>query len=475
VVRRIVQIKRLQTRDDFLAHLDELGIAVAIADDADVARELSRPLTIAGRRLPNRFAVLPMEGWDGTADGRPSELVKRRWKRFGASGAALVWGGEAVAVCNDGRANPRQLLAGAHATSDLAELRALLLTAHAEATDGGPPPFLGLQLTHSGRWSRPDGEPRPLIAYRHPLLDQRVDAGDADVVSDGQLDGLVADFVRAAMHAREAGFDFVDVKHCHGYLLHELLSAVDRRGAYGGDLANRLRFLGEVVAGIRRDAPGLHIGVRVSAFDVVPYVSGADGIGVPAASGAYRYAFGGDGTGVGVDLTEVHELCTRIEGLGVELLSVTAGSPYSCPHVQRPAYFPPSDGYLPPRDPLYEVARLIEVTGELQRAHPSLAVVASGLSYLQEWLPAAGAAMVAAGNAQMIGFGRGVLSYPAMPRDVLAGRRPETDRVCRTFSDCTTAPRNGLVSGCYPLDDYYRALPERRVLAAAKREARGRS
>ena len=475
MARRIVQLKRLREREEFLAHLSALEITLPLADDADVASQLSRPLSIGGRLLTNRFAVLPMEGWDGTPDGRPTDLVRRRWARFGASGAALVWGGEAVAVVAGGRANPRQLLAGAHATSDLAELRGILLAAHAEATGGSPPPLLGLQLTHSGRWSRPEGEPAPLIAYRHPLLDERVGAGDIDVVTDTQLDDLVADFARAAAAAREAGFDFVDVKHCHGYLLHELLSAVDRPGAYGGSLANRLHFLDEAAAAIRRDAPGLGIGVRVSAFDVVPHAVDADGIGAPVMSGAYRYAFGGDGTGIGVDLTEVHELCTHIRALGIELLCVTAGSPYSCPHVQRPAYFPPSDGYLPPRDPLHEVARLVSVTAELQHAHPSLAVVASGLTYLQEWFPAVASAMVAAGDAQMIGFGRGVLSNPGLPGDVLAGRRPATERLCRTFSDCTTAPRHGLVSGCYPLDEHYKSLPERQALAAVKRAARGPS
>ena len=472
MAQRIVQLKRLRAADDLSGHLDELGISIPRANPTEIAGELARPLSSARHRFANRFAVLPMEGWDGTLDGRPTDLVHRRWTRFGASGAALVWGGEAVAVRPEGRANPRQLLAGEHATRDLGELRADLLAAHTIATDGGPAPLVGLQLTHSGRWSRPEGTPAPLIAYRNPLLDDRVGAAAADLVTDAQLDDLVGDFARAAVIASEAGFDFVDVKHCHGYLLHELLSAVDRPGAYGGDLASRLHFLDEVVGAIRRDARGLEIAVRISAFDVVPYVSGAGGRGVPAASGPYRHSFGGDGTGLGVDLAEVHELFAHLGGLGIELVCITAGSPYYCPHVQRPAYFPPSDGYRPPRDPLYEVERLLAVTGELQRAHPSLVVVASGLSYLQEWMPAAAAAMVAAGDAQMIGFGRGVLSYPELPVDVLAGRPLARGQLCRTFSDCTTAPRNGLVSGCYPLDDFYKDRPERRALAAAKRAAR---
>ena len=151
-------------------------------------------------------------------------------------------------------------------------------------------------------------------------------------------------------------------------------------------------------------------------------------------------------------------------------LCLTAGSPYTVPHAQRPAYFPPSDGYLPPRDPLIEVVRLLETTAELTRSHPELAVVASGLSYLQEWLPAVAAGIVADGIAPLVGYGRGVLSYPELPADVVAGRELNRRLLCRTFSDCTTAPRHGLVSGCFPLDHYYKQLPQFDDLKAVKNE-----
>jgi hypothetical protein len=157
--------------------------------------------------------------------------------------------------------------------------------------------------------------------------------------------------------------------------------------------------------------------------------------------------------------------------LGIDLVCVTAGSPYYCPHAQRPAYFPPSDGYQPPEDPLVDVARLIDAAVELARAAPSLTVVASGLSYLQEWLPHVASALVRDTGVAVAGIGRLALSYADLPADVLAGRPLDGRRLCRTFSDCTTAPRNGLVSGCWPLDDFYKARPERVTLAAAKRRA----
>lgn len=465
-------MRRLRDAAALRARLADLGVDLPVADAVDPAGPLAQPLTHRAASLANRFCVLPMEGWDGTPEGRPTDLVRRRWARFGSSGAGLIWGGEAVAVDPAGRANPRQLAIGPHSAADLGALRQVLLDAHARATGGAPPPVVGLQLTHSGRWSRPGGAPAPRTAYRHPVLDDRVGADDASVLTDTELDDLVGRFVDAATIAWEAGFDFVDVKACHGYLGHELLSAVDRPGPYGGSLRGRMTLLRNVIGGIRSVAPGLGIGVRLSAFDVVPHRAGPDGVGVPETDGLYRYAFGGDGTGLGVDLTETHQVCAELVDLGVGLLCVTAGSPYTCPHVQRPAYFPPSDGYQPPRDPLVEVARLQHVTRELTAAHPELVVVGSGLTYLQEHLPAVAQQLVARGWMHLVGLGRMTLSLPGLPLAVLRDEPLERRHVCRTFSDCTTAPRHGLVSGCWPLDDHYRSLPERFELARIKADRR---
>jgi hypothetical protein len=147
----------------------------------------------------------------------------------------------------------------------------------------------------------------------------------------------------------------------------------------------------------------------------------------------------------------------------------TAGSPYYVPHIQRPAVFPPSDGYLPPEEPFVGVARQIDVTAALKAAAPGLLFAGSGYTYLQEWLPRVGQATVAKGMTDFIGLGRLVLSYPELPADVIAGRELQFKKLCRTFSDCTTAPRNGLVSGCYPLDPFYKARPEAKELAQIKK------
>jgi len=468
----LTKIASLKTVEDFRRRLDELGVSIPVVESGPYPN-LARPIPMGQwlpREIGNRLAILPMEGWDGSADGHPTELVRRRWQRFGESGAKLIWGGEAVAVRHDGRANPRQLVLGEAQLPDLAALRELLVESHG-VTGSTDDLCVGLQLTHSGRWARPNDFKRiePRIAYRHPILDARAGVtGDAAVLSDGELGGLIGDFVAAACRAQKAGFDFVDVKHCHGYLGHELLSAVDRPGRYGGTLENRTRFLREIVEGIRRDAPGLGIGVRLSLFDQLPFQKGSDGVGIPAPwNGPYPYAFGGEPTDPArIAWEEPLAFLGMLMGLGIRLICLTAGSPYYNPHLQRPAMVPPSDGYLPPEDPLVGVARQMEAVARVKREFPEMIVVGSAYSYLQEWLPQVAEAQVAAGRVDVIGLGRSVLSYPELTRDILAGRPQQRRRICRTFSECTTAPRNGLVSGCYPLDDFYKAHPDGALLRA---------
>jgi 2,4-dienoyl-CoA reductase-like NADH-dependent reductase (Old Yellow Enzyme family) len=468
------KVAQLRTAEDFRAHLDSLGAALGFDEELESGPDspLAQPYTVQGRQIGNRFAVLPMEGWDAEADGSPNELVKRRWTRFGQSGAKLIWGGEAVAVRHDGRANPRQLVINTHTAGALGELREALRVTHEKQFGTSADLMIGLQLTHSGRFARPNDNKRlePHILYAHPFLNPKYQlAQDHPTLTDEEIDQLILDFGSAAALAAQAGFDFVDVKHCHGYLGHEFLTAIDRPGRYGGSFENRTRFLRETVAEIRRRAPGLHIGVRLSAFDWIPFRPGADGKGEPEAwSGVYPYAFGGGEGGTGIDLAETHTFLRLLESLDIRLVCVTAGSPYYNPHIQRPALFPPSDGYQPPEDPLVGVARQIGVVAQLKRAHPDLILVGSGYSYLQDWLPHVAQHVVRTGMADAVGLGRMILSYPEMAADVLAGRPLARKRICRTFSDCTTAPRNGLVSGCYPLDDFYKNSAQADTLAALK-------
>lgn len=473
------RVSTFKTIEQFRSRLRELQLDLP-ADDSVFAgpdSPLGMPLRSSHGLIGNRFCILPMEGWDGTTDGRPTELTRRRWRNFGLSGAKLIWGCEAVAVRHDGRANPHQLLINAQTLSEFASLRQLLEKTHHDRFGTTDDLLVGLQLTHSGRYAKPNDKTRmePRTAYRHPILDSRLGlTTDESLLTDEELRLLINDFVSAAVLAQHAGFTWVDIKHCHGYLGHELLSGFDRSGLFGGNFENRTRFLRNIVDGIRTEAPGLGIGVRISLFDFVPFQPGTEGTrtGVPSASGAYRYAFGGDGTGLGIDYDEPIRFLKLLKSLGVELVCTTCGSPYYNPHIQRPALFPPSDGYQPPEDPLVGVQRQIAATAEIKRHCPDQIIVGSGYSYLQEWLPNVGQAVIRTGMADSIGLGRMVLSYPELPAEVLNGKEMARKKICRTFSDCTTAPRNGIVSGCYPLDPFYKALPEREALNEAKQRIR---
>jgi NADPH2 dehydrogenase len=456
----------------FQRHLRENEITIPCDAELSAGADspLARPLSINGIKIGNRFAIHPMEGWDGTADGRPTELTFRRWRNFGHSGAKLIWGGEAVAVLHDGRANPNQLLINQHTRDDLVQLRGALIDGHQKTNGSSEGLVIGLQLTHSGRYSQPNvkGRPEPRILYRHPFLDKRLGlTADYPLLADGEIREIIEAFHRSARIAQESGFDFVDVKHCHGYLGHEFLSAHTRKGDYGGSFENRTRFLREVVEGIRSSAPGLEIGVRLSAFDTVPFrpdparsSPGKPGPGVPESFEQflpYRWGFGlNAGNPIDPDLSDSVRFLSLLQELRIRLVNLSAGSPYYNPHVQRPTLFPPSDGYLPPEDPLVGVGRQMQAARSLKQQFPDLLIVGTAYTYLQDFLPNVAQAAVREGWVDSVGLGRMVLAYPELPLQVLEGQALDRKRLCRTFSDCTTAPRNGLPSGCYPLDAFYK-------------------
>jgi NADPH2 dehydrogenase len=485
--RPILRLGAVKDIAHFQEHLHTLGVNLPCDRELVSGPEspLRWPLHRGGVAIGNRIAVQPMEGWDAQADGNPSENTLRRWRRFGSSGAKLIWGSEAVAVSHEGRANPHQLMMAPHTHAGLVRLRAALLEAHREATGSQDPPIVGLQLTHSGRYCRPNvhDRPEPKILYHHPLLDRRVGLSpDSPLLTDTQIAAIIGDFHRAARAAWELGFDFVDIKHCHGYLGHEFLSAHTRPGKYGGAFENRTRFLREVVEGIRVNVPQIRIAVRLSAFDTVPYqpdpeasLPGKMGHGIPEPHAhlvPYRWGFGVDPLRpTEIDLTETKQFLSLLKDLHVALVNLTAGSPYYTPHIQRPALYPPSDGYQPPEDPLIGVARQMNAARELKSQFPDLIVMGTAYSYLQDFLPYVAQAAVREGWVDLVGLGRMILAYPELLLDASEGRTVQHRLICRTFSDCTTAPRMGLPSGCYPLDNYYKTseLAGKLKLAKAKR------
>ncbi len=469
------KVASFKTLDAFRDYLAKEGINIGLADSvpSDGTAALAKPLG----KIGNRWAILPMEGWDCAPDGTPSEYTRRRWLRFAASGAKLLYGTEAAAVMHSGRSNTRQLMIADHTVGALKKLCAEMRQTHKEKFGTDEDLSIGLQLTHSGRFSHPndDAKLESKTAYSHPLLDKKFGNSQANVVTDEEVESIISHFIHAAELAQEAGFDFVDIKHAHGYLGHEFLTAYDRPGPFGGSFENRTRFFTEIAKGIAKKCPGLEISARVSIFDIMPFEKGEDGVGHPMewpAGKPYPYAFGGAGDGLNMDpdLKDTVAFIERIRALGVKMICATIGSPYYCVHIQRPAYYPVSDGYLMPENPLYNVSRHILAVKRLRELCPGLVVVGSGYTALQDFLPNAAEYAVANDQTDFVGIGRMVLSYPEMCSDVLAGNPLKRQCICRTFGDCTNAPRAGMISGCYPLDHFYKQLPEFHKLMELKRK-----
>lgn len=486
---KLTRVASLKTVGDFRRHTEALGLDLPVEDqiEAGPGNPLAQPIArvrINGKFIGNRIAIHPMEGWDGTTTGGVSEEMRRRWRRFGASGAKLICGAEAMAVRPDGRANPNQLILNEENRAEIAGLVDILKAEHLARWGSVDDLVIGFQLTHSGRFCRPHDKKRweSRVAYRHPLLDRKFNVtSDDQVLTDAEVEELIHCYVRAARIARACGADFVDIKHCHGYLLHEFLSAHTRPGKFGGSFENRTRILRDIVAGIRTDGNPIDIGVRLSLFDLVPFrpdpalsAPGRLGPGIPEEHShlqPYRHAFGvNPQQPTQPDLAETFRFVELLGELGIKILNTTAGSPYYNPHIQRPAAYPPSDGYQPAHDPLIDVARQVQAVRQVRaRAPEGLIVVSSGLSYVQEYLPHLCQHILRNGWSDAVGVGRAVLSYPSMLADAAKNGVVDTKFICRTFSDCTTAPRNGLVSGCYPLDKFYTARPEFQQLKEIKK------
>ena len=461
---------KYRTAADLAADAAGRGVPLELADDL---APLFEPLDVpvpggAPRRLGNRLAVQPMEGCDGTPDGRPGELTHRRYRRFGAGGAKLIWG-EATAVCDEGRMNPRQLWLADHSAGEIEAMLAGCRAAHRESCGDDSDLLVGLQLTHSGRYSFR----KPLVPVRDPLLDPRtVDKATGlpigmkyPILSDGDLRRVQDQYVAAAKLAREVGCDFVDLKQCHKYLLCELLAATNRPGDYGGDYENRTRFVRELVARIRAEVPGLLIASRFNAYDGVPFHKGPDGAGVPDEHETpLTNSFGTDPHDhAREDLTEPLRLTRDLCEWGVSLLNVSSGNPYACPHLVRPAENPPTDGYHQPEHPLVGIARHFRLTEAVQAAAVApggarVPVVGSGYSWLQDFAFGAAAANIAAGRCDLVGYGRGSLSHPDFARSLKEEGKLNRKQVCRTFSYCTNImrtkdhPLGQYPTGCPPFD-----------------------
>ncbi len=417
--------------------ITELGVNITLSEDLS---PLKSPVKVGTKTAPNAMAVLPMEGCDSNSDGSPSELVERRYMRFAGGGAGLLWW-EACAVVEEGRANELQMML---TKGNRAEFAGLLAKANAEAArlNGAEHrPVNVLQLTHSGRYSRPHGhKAAPIVPQHDPLLDPRVGlAPDAPVVTDMYLDDLIGRYVASAKLAREVGFDGVDIKSCHRYLLSELLASHTREGKYGGSFENRTRFLRDTIDAIRAElGDDFIIACRFNVFDAHPY----------------PYGFGEDQKDFWkFDPEEPMALVRMLREKGVGLLSNSAGNPYYIyPQVTRPFDISSTGIPVPDEHPLESVARLFDFTRRIQRAAGDVPVVGNGYTWLRQYLPYAGAANIAAGDCSFMGLGRSSFAYPDAPRDILTSGEMDPKKCCTTCSKCTQIMRDHGKAGCVMRD-----------------------
>jgi NADPH2 dehydrogenase len=439
---------------------ETLGAAhVRFEDNPERVKEaLGRAVQVGPFRAGNSMAIHPMEGCDGTLDGRPDELTWRRYQRFARGGAKLIWF-EATAVRQDGRANTRQLWITRDNGADFARLLEEIRRVHREHWGADDDLLVPIQLTHSGRHS----VPRRTIAYHNPLVDRKTGAPpDQPVISDDELERLEDDYVEAARLSLGAGFRAIDIKVTHGYLLSELTGAKTREGRYGGPLENRLRFIRNVIGKIRAALGNrLMFCIRLGCYDGVPYGRDPEtGVGVPCDyPRPYPHGFGVDAAEpLRENLTEVKQTIACFRDWGVALMNISMGSPYYNPHIGRPFEKPDDGNYEQPEHPLLGVDRHFRIAGELQRAFPDLPIVGTGYSWLQKYSINAGAKNVAAGNIRFMGIGRGALAHPDFAREALERGELDERRVCKTLTFCTflmrqkNHPLGQFPTGCPPFD-----------------------
>ncbi|MGE5551577.1 MAG: FAD-dependent oxidoreductase [Bacteroidota bacterium] len=414
------------------ADLDRLGLSLSIEEDVSILADRVR---IGAKEAPNRFVVLPMEGFDAAADGSPRELTFRRYKRYAAGGAGLIWF-EATAILHEARSNPAQLFI--HRGNVDVYRRLVEETRRAAREVYGWEPILIVQLTHSGRYSKPAGVPAPMIAHHSAVLDplHKLPA-DYPLVTDAYLDRLQDTYVEAARLAAEAGFDGVDIKSCHRYLLSELLASHTREGKYGGSFENRTRMLRETVQKVAGAVPGVFVTVRLNTYDGIPH----------------PYGFGVDKDDHTVpDPSEPLALIETLKAFGLPVISPTIGNPYYIPHLNRPFDFPIKGMPVPDEHPLVGVARFLAAVRVVQEAYPDLPVIGSGYSWLRHLLPNVAAGVVKTGGATLIGQGRGSFAYPDSVRDILQTGKMDPAKCCVACSACTQIMRDGASTGCVVRD-----------------------
>lgn len=409
-----------KTKEELITKAAELGCDLPFSDDISPLLTAASP---GGFDVHNRLVVQPMEGYDSENDGSPSDLTKRRYLRYAEGGSGIIWM-EAVSVNSEGRSNPHQLWLNKKNSSGFSYLNEEI---RKNAGRNSFSPLLVLQLTHSGRYSKPEGKPKPQVASPNPILDRI----PPYVLTDDDLKRIQDHYVTAAKLASGAGFNAVDLKACHGYLMIELLSARNRENSiFGGEETDkRFRFFLETYDRIKYEVPGILVTSRLNISDL------------------YKGGFGVDEDDQ-PDFEEPFLLLDKLKSRGIELMNISMGSPYFNPQVSRPYDTPLPGLKVPGEHPLTGVTRMINSTSLFQKKYPEILFIGSAYSYLRQFAPNVGAAVVREKNASFTGFGRSSFAYPSLPLDLMNNGKADPRKVCISCSGCTRLIKNLRPGGC---------------------------
>ena len=433
----------VQNKNDLLEMCKEAGTSFPYSDDIS---PLSKEIKVGTKTVHNRIVYQAMEGCDGTFDGAPDELTKRRYLRFARGGAGIIWF-EATAVLGEGRANPRQMYLTPKTKDDFKKI-VCDIKEECIKTNGFEPVVI-CQLTHSGRYSKPEGTPAPLIAYNNPIFEKDNPIDKSRIVTDEYLDRVWEALVKGAIEAQDCGFDGADIKSCHRYLLSEILSAYNREGKYGGSFENRTRLLSAAIKDARQATP--------KDFIITSRLNIYDGF-------EYPYGFGTNkGEGITPDFTEAKMLVKKLVENGADMLDFTMGNPYFNPHVNRPYA---KGGYEPPEHPLYGVQRMLDGIAEVAAEIKGTPVISSGISFLGGVSANVTAGYIKEGKFDFAGYGRETLAYPDVAKEITSGKNLDTKKLCICCGKCTEIMRcKGGTPGCVIRDtEVYAPLYKKFVL-----------
>lgn len=415
-----------KTLEEVKERAEELKVYLPFSSSTDI---LKTPLKVGNVTFHNRMGIAPMEGADSLEDGSPSDYTIRRYVNEAIGGSALIWF-EAISIVPEGRSSKTQLLLTEENVESYKRMNEKIKEAGRKAN--GFEPYLIMQANHSGRYSNPDNRPAPMIAYRHPQLEQYRAADDSCIVTDDYLKSLEESFGKAALLAKKAGFDAVDIKSSHGYLLAELLSAYDRPGQYGGNYENRTRLLknGIKAAKVWEDE-NFQVTCRLGIYD------------------GYEYPWGfgvSEGSGLKPDLKEPIRLVKELYGnCGIQMMNLTMGNPYATTHVTRPFDM---GKYEPEEHPFTGIGRMIAGIGEVKKAVPEMVIFGSAPTYLRQFADLYTAGAVEEGFCDGMLFGRMAFADPDYANEIIKNGRIDPKRVCMTCGKCGDLIRAHKPTGC---------------------------